>query len=414
MKIIVVGGGWGGITAAYQASKYNTEVTLVERTDMLLGSGLVGGIMRNNGRFTGLEEIKYMGLQELVDIIDNCCIHKNIDFPNHKHASFYDVLNIEKEITQLLLKNNVRIKYYTRIVKVNMENNKIKSIVADNNELITGDIFIDATGTAGPANNCTKYGNGCVSCIYRCSSFGGRVSLTGLCGIDEKNGIRKDGAIGSMSGSCKILKKSLSKQLASELKRNGLAIIPLKKNEIENKLDIKVCQQYASSEYRDNIILLDNGEVKLMAPYYSLTDIRNIEGFEKARYIDPYSGGIGNSMRFFSLAPHTNDLKVIGVDNLFCCGEKANLVGHTEAIITGALAGYNAVKLALNQSLLILPVETAIGISIINSNKNIYTEKYTLSGSILFEDLKREKLYTTDVNIIENRIIKNNLYNILK
>ena len=38
-------------------------------------------------------------------------------------------------------------------------------------------------------------------------------------------------------------------------------------------------------------------------------------------------------------------MKVIDVDNLFCAGEKAGLfIGHTEAMITGALAGYNAIK----------------------------------------------------------------------
>ena len=49
-KIVVIGGGWAGCAAALTAEKAGADVTLLERTDMLLGTGLVGGIFRNNGR----------------------------------------------------------------------------------------------------------------------------------------------------------------------------------------------------------------------------------------------------------------------------------------------------------------------------------------------------------------------------
>ena len=49
VKIAVVGGGWSGCAAALAAAKAGAEVILFERTDMLLGTGLVGGIFRNNG-----------------------------------------------------------------------------------------------------------------------------------------------------------------------------------------------------------------------------------------------------------------------------------------------------------------------------------------------------------------------------
>ena len=52
MKVVVVGAGWAGCAAAVAARKQGAEVTLIERTDMLIGTGLVGGIMGNNGRFT--------------------------------------------------------------------------------------------------------------------------------------------------------------------------------------------------------------------------------------------------------------------------------------------------------------------------------------------------------------------------
>ena len=55
MKVIIVGGGWSGCAAAVAAQKQGAAVTLIERADMLLGTGLVGGIMRNNGRYTAAE-----------------------------------------------------------------------------------------------------------------------------------------------------------------------------------------------------------------------------------------------------------------------------------------------------------------------------------------------------------------------
>ena len=69
-----------------------------------------------------------------------------------------------------------------------------------------------------------------------------------------------------------------------------------------------------------------------MTTYYPLEKLRKIKGLEHAKYVDPYAGSKGNSIRYLSVAPRTNDMKVEGVDNLFCGGEKSGLfVGHTEA-----------------------------------------------------------------------------------
>ncbi|SMC17070.1 Glucose inhibited division protein A [Clostridium acidisoli DSM 12555] len=69
-----------------------------------------------------------------------------------------------------------------------------------------------------------------------------------------------------------------------------------------------------------------------MTTFYPLEKLRKIPGLETVKFIDPYSGGKGNSIRYLSVAPRTDDMKVKGIDNLFCAGEKAGLfVGHTEA-----------------------------------------------------------------------------------
>jgi folate-dependent tRNA-U54 methylase TrmFO/GidA len=175
-------------------------------------------------------------------------------------------------------------------------------------------------------------------------------------------------------------------------------------------LGIKSCQQYALKEYAENIVLLDTGHAKLMSPFYPLADLRSIPGLENARYEDPYAGGKGNSIRYLAMAPRDNLLKVEGVDNLFCSGEKAGLlVGHTEAIATGTLAGHNAVRCAVGKPLLEMPISLAVGNAIAYVREQMQTEeglmkKYTFSGSVYFERMKELGLYTTDVEAIRARV----------
>jgi hypothetical protein len=247
-------------------------------------------------------------------------------------------------------------------------------------------------------------------CVLRCHTFGGRVSLTAKAGIKEMTGKKAD-RVGAMSGSCKILKESLSSEIADLLNKRGVAVIPLPQSKIlKGKLELKCCQQYALPEFENNIVLLDSGHAKLMSPYFPLDLLREIPGLEHARYEDPYAGGRGNSMRYFAMAPRDDSLKVEGVENLFCAGEKAGLlVGHTEAICTGTLAGYNAVRLVKKENPLILPETIAVGDAIAHVRKQMRDEgelglKYTFSGSVLLDRMKERNLYTTDVKAIEQRI----------
>ena len=409
-KVVITGGGWAGCAASVSAVKGGADVTLLERTDMLLGTGLVGGIMRNNGRFTATEECIALGGGEIFKIIDNNCRHKNIEFPGHKHASLYDIAKTPAAIRTYLEKIGVKVVYKSRVTKANLEGRSIRSVEDSAGRVFEGDVFIDTTGTAGPMNNCAKYGNGCAMCILRCPSFGGRVSLTGLTGVKEKKGVKPDGQIGAMSGSGKLYKESLSPQIVNQLNRDGVAVIRIPDELVEDHLAIKACQQYALKEFRANIVLLDTGHAKIMTPFFDLARLHKIPGFEKARYEDPYAGGQGNSMRFFDMAPRDNALKVEGVGNLFCGGEKAGLlVGHTEAIVTGTLAGYNAIQWLNGVELLTLPRELAIGDAIAFVNEQMDTPeglglKYTFSGSVLFSRMKERGLYLEDADQIKERV----------
>lgn len=102
MKVIIIGGGWAGCSAAVTASKAGAKVEIFEKTDMLLGLGNVGGIMRNNGRFTASEELIALGAGELIQITDNNSRHRNIDFPGHKHPRF---IKMQKGAMLLLSKS---------------------------------------------------------------------------------------------------------------------------------------------------------------------------------------------------------------------------------------------------------------------------------------------------------------------
>jgi len=401
-RIVIAGGGWSGCAAAIEARKMGAEVTLLERTDMLLGTGLVGGIMRNNGRYTATEEMIAMGGGELFGVIDQNLRHKNIEFPGHAHADLYDVATISGAVTRYIESLGVQIHLQARITGLKKDGDRIVSVSDADGNVYEGDVFIDTTGTAGPMNNCAKYGNGCAMCVLRCPSFGGRVSVTGLAGVEEMEGKKADGSVGSMSGSCKLLKESLSSEIVEELNEKGVVVCPIPEELREDHLGLKCCQQYALPQFKDNVILLDTGHAKLMTPFYTLETLHKIPGFENARYEDPYAGGKGNSMRYFAMAPRDNALKVEGVENLFCAGEKAGLlVGHTEAIVTGVLAGYNAVRFSEGETPLALPESTLIGDAIAYVKKEMETEegrsrKYTFSGSVYFERMKEIGRYSTD------------------
>jgi len=415
MNVIIVGGGWSGCAAALSARKLGAEVILLERTDMLLGTGLVGGIMRNNGRFTAAEEAIAMGGGDLFELADRNSLHRNIEFPGHPHSSLYNVATMEPLTKRLLLERGIDIRLEARIDDVEMDGNRVRAILGKRDEervRFEGDVFIDCTGTAGPTANCTKYGNGCAVCILRCPTFGGRLSLVAKAGIKERVG-KKGNVVGAMSGSCKLLKESLSREIVDQLNKKGVAVVPVPPSErTKGKLAIKACQQYALPEYEDNLVVLDTGHAKLMVPFFPLEALRRIPGFENARYEDPYAGGIGNSIRYIGIAPRDDTLKVDGIENLFCGGEKAGLlVGHTEAIVTGTLAGHNAARCARKEKPLVLPTTLAIGDAINHVGAQMMTEeglgyKYTFSGSVYFDRMKQKGLYSVDRGEIERRVQK--------
>lgn len=420
-KVVIIGGGWGGCAAADIASNAGASVLILERTDKLLGNGLVGGIMRNNGRFTAAEELMAMGGGALIGLTDSTSRHVNVDFPHHSHASLYDVHCIEEKVKNYLIGKGVEIRFEVRVNNIVRQGARVLSVNEGNSSEAAGDVFIDATGTTGPTANCTKYGFGCVMCIIRCPTFGGRVSIAARAGAKEFVGTRKDGTPGSISGSSELLKTTLKSKIAEELETYGVAVVPVPKRlQKDISLKIKCCQQYSLKEYMENVVLLDTGNAKMMTPFIPLNELRQIDGFENVRYADPYAGGRGNSVRYMAMAEREDTLRIKGFDNFFCCGEKVGpLVGHTEAIATGAFAGYNAALCAGGLEPMELPTSISIGDVIRQVRLDVeagvgLSRKYTFSGSVYFERMKELGLYSADAKAIARKVESAGLTSIFK
>jgi hypothetical protein len=422
MKVVVIGGGWAGCAAALSAAKQGAEVTLAERTDMLLGTGLVGGIFRNNGRFTATEEAIALGGGELFELMDAHAVHKNIEFPGHKHASLYNIMTIEQGVARLLKGFGVQLRMSTRVTDVAMDGQRMAAVMTAKDageERFEADAFVETTGTSGNPYACGKYGNGCGMCVLRCHAFGVRVSIAGRAGIAEITG-KKGDQFGAMSGSCELIRESLADDVLAEMSRTGMVMRPIPEFEDDGsgKLDIKACQQYTQAEYKTNVVVLDTGGAKLMTPYFPLPLLRRVRGFENARYSDPYGGTFGNSIRYINMAPRNDALKIDGLENVFCAGEKAGLlVGHTEAVVTGTLAGYNAARHADGKQPLILPDTLLAGDAVSHVREQMQTEKglgmkFTFSGSVFFERMKQRGSYLTDVAEIRRRVAVTGLANV--
>lgn len=416
-QVVVIGGGWSGCAAALAARKAGASVTVLEKTDLLLGLGNVGGIMRNNGRFTAAEENIALGAGELFAITDRLSRHVGVDFPGHEHASLYDVIKIEPAVRRFLCEQGIALRMIARAVDVVMEQSgRLKGVVLADGTEVYGDVFVECTGSTGPMGNCFAYGNGCSMCILRCPAFGPRVGIAQKAGFPEVMGQRKGGSFGAFSGSGKLEKASLSADIQRELNEKGVVVVPLPAELINReKLDLKVCQQYALEEFAENIVLLDTGHAKLMTPFFPLEKLRLVPGFEDARYIDPYAGGKGNSIRYLSVAERENSMRVAGAENLLCGGEKSGLfVGHTEAITTGTLAGHNAVRYLAGMRFLELPVQLATGDLIAFAAEQMKKEgglmtRYTFAGAEYFARMKEKGLYSADPQEIKRRVERTGL-----
>ena len=155
-----------------------------------------------------------------------------------------------------------------------------------------------------------------------------------------------------------------------------------------------------------------------MSPFFQLETLRQVEGFENARFADPYAGGKGNSVRYMSVGERDGYMRAKGVENLFLGGEKSGFfVGHTEAISTGTLAGFNASLYGKGEPLLQLPRTLAIGelLSFAQEaleGENGLSRRFTFAGGEFFRRMKDRNLYITEPKRIQKIVELEGLRNI--
>ena len=87
-RVVVVGGGLAGCGAALAAAKAGVQVTLVERTDMLIGVAVSAGETNGNGQFVANHELRFLGAGELPDAILSIKLHDGIQFPDSSRHVF--------------------------------------------------------------------------------------------------------------------------------------------------------------------------------------------------------------------------------------------------------------------------------------------------------------------------------------
>lgn len=402
-EVVVIGAGFAGCAAAIQAGKMGAKVTLLERMDMLTGIGLAGGVMRNNGRFTATEEMIAMGGGEMFNVTDSINLHVFDVPPGWKHAHIYNVLKIEATTEAALKKSNVEIRLQSRAKDVKME----------------GDVFVDTTGTCGGMPNCRRYGYGCVCCFMRCPTFGDRVGISGKAGVKEYKSRRPNGGYGGVSAAFHLAKESVAPEIIKELELKGMVLIPLPKHMVNYaKAENLTASQNRMDVMIENLCLVHNGLCKILVQQWiPVRELRTVKGFEDARIIDPYSS-VGNAIRFLAMVARENTMQIKGLANVFCAGERSGqMVGQTEAIVTGVLAGHNAVLKSKGKKLLELPRTTVIGDLLALIPEYMQTElgqhkRISFGGPPYFASMKEKGTYSTDPATIQKWVEKAGMTNI--
>ncbi|MFC1968327.1 FAD-dependent oxidoreductase, partial [Chloroflexota bacterium] len=402
-KVIIVGGGLAGCGAALAAAKSGARVTLLERTDMLIGVAVRSGETRGNGNFIAQHELRFLGGKELFEALETVKLHDGIKFPDvAKHTFIFHTALAEPLIKRIVKETGVEVLLESRAIDVKRNGSRIMAVKLEDGRLVEGDAFVDCTGSRGGSSVCTKYGKGCVMCLVRCFAFGDRVGIVEKAGGKVFDRHRPDGTPGNLGGGVMVFKDTLSPELKARIEEEGLVKVPLPKNFIDYSR-LQTLAGKRNKDYVENIVLTDIGpaaKCSHLGPI-ELDKLRETPGFENAQVEDPRTSKY-NHVGFVSMAIRDNSMKVEECENLFCAGEKACHSSVDAAIITGYLAGHNAARSAFKKELLVLPTSLAIGDFIAYASERFKTEdgrnkNLVMSRGEYWERLQKIGLYTDNV-----------------
>jgi hypothetical protein len=419
-KVIVVGGGFAGCSAAMAAAKTGAKVTLFERTDLLLGCGLRAGLMDQNGRITAYLEMKALGGADILETLRSVMIHPEIDIPTTENGYAYDVGLSEPAVRKLLVDHGVDVRMESRVDRViQSEKDAIEAVAISGGEPEKADAFVDASGTFGTIEQCSTYGPGCVMCILRCPTYGNRYSIATAAGAPEL--VRKrviDGVeyVGGTIASVCMYKNTLSSEIREELAKKGWIHVPIPPEFINYRnLATKASTAFDSKQLAENVILVDIGVVAkaFHLTYFPQERLRKIPGFEKAvieHTQNPISHGRASFVRYLSMTTRDNTLRVSGFKNLFCAGEKSGpLHGVCDVTLTGYVAGYEAARVAFGMEPIEFPRASVVGDFLAFIGERTSAPKglersYSLGGGQYFKQIKQLGLYSHDEAEVRERI----------
>ncbi len=424
-RVVIVGGGLAGCAAAATAAKAGASVTLLERTDVLGGCGILAGMVKKYRSLCAKEELRAMGGYDIFQVFDNCLLHESVKWPWPKPDGvtniYYDVTQLDPELRKHLSGMGVEIRLISRAKDVEMDGKVIRAVILDDKSKVPGDVFIDTTGGAGGIANCQRYGNGCAMCFMRCPAFGDRVSIAKKAGVKELMGKKRDGSFGPITSAFCLLKESIAPELKKEMERVGYISIPLPPELINYKRTESITASgNIDKGFAENVVLSDIGgsyAKRTAAGYTPLDELRKVPGLERAIYADPIGGTIGNAVRYMALTPRGDALNVPGVENLFVASEKLGVASLSAAVVLGAVAGHNAVRKAVGMAPLVLPRTIMLGDFIAYLKENWDTEeglktRFHMWTGAFFRRAKESGLYTEDKAMIRSRIEKEGLVNV--
>lgn len=395
VRVVVIGGGIAGISAAVGARKAGAEVILVERQDQLLGIGRIAGSMDVGGRYPLHLEAVEMGAGEVNAVLDSVALpntenYRKSHYPWHslpgseemtKHSWIYNVLTAEPALRRLLQSMGVEIRWRSRAVDVEKEGNHITRIRLAKGEWIEGDAFIDTCGSAGGMDQCVPNVGGCVMCPWmQCPTFGNRVDISGKAGAKTVSMRQKDGRPGVKYNGIYLYKGSLSEELQRQLAECHQIFVPFR-GVIDWDTDPEWSWATRGQDGNDGMgrpadpetswrVSPDTGRFRLLdrgifaggagpSPI-PLEKLRQIPGFENVVVAAPVGGqnlwSLGHDLVLCE-----NSLRVPPLDNLFTAGSKAHIVDVQPGINTGYLAGFNAVRVAVGKEPVELPQTTVTG-----------------------------------------------------
>ncbi len=409
-RVVVVGGGLAGCGAALAAAKAGAQVTLVERTDMLVGVATRAGETNGNGFFVANHELRFLGMGEIPDAVQSIKLHDGVQFPDSsRHVFIFNAGLLEPLIKKIVKKAGIEVLLETRAMDVKKEDGRILAVKLADGRMVEGDAFVDCTGGRGGISVCRKYGMGCVMCHVKCPAFGDRIGMVEKAGGKVYDMRRADGTHGQVGKAITVFKDTLAPKLKARLEKAGLLSIPLP-SEMVDYSKHALMGGLRTKDFLANLILTDIGPVSKLSGLGFMTqeELRRVPGFENAEVESPRASRY-NAIAHMAVAVRDSAMRAKGFENLFCGGEKACYSSVEGSTTSGTLAGHNAARTALNLEPLVLPESIALGDFFSYTTEKCKTVKgkntsYVMGFGEYWARMQQTGLYTDDVKKIKRRV----------